>query len=103
MQDIDPTGGWLILAAVAYIAFMAGRASAGRRESPEDREMRRMREGERAAGAFAALSPSVQADVDRLLLENKKIEAIKLIREQTGMGLKESKDAADQRQRSVGG
>lgn len=101
MQDLDPTGGWLILAAAAYIAFMAGRASAGRRESPEEREMRRMREGERAADAFASLSPSVQTDVDRLLAAGKKIEAIKLIREQTGMGLKESKEAAEQRLLSV--
>lgn len=103
MQDLDPPGGWLLLAAAVYIAFMAGRASAGPRESPEDRELRRMREGERAAGAFAALSPSVQADVDRLLLDGKKIEAIKIIREQTGMGLKESKGVADQRQTRIKG
>ena len=103
MLALDPTGGWLILAAVAYIAFMIGRAGAGRRESPEEREMRRMREGERAATAFAALSPSVQADVDRLLLDRKKIEAIKLIREHTGMGLKESKDAAEHRQSEING
>lgn len=94
---------WLVIAVVAWAAFMIGRASAGRRESPEEREMRRMREGESAADAFASLSPSVQTDVDRLLAAGKKIEAIKLIREQTGMGLKESKDAAEHRQSEIKG
>lgn len=103
MQAFDPTGGWLIFGAAVYIAFMAGRATAGRRESAEEREMRRMREQESAASTFAGLSPSVQTDVDRLLLDNKKIEAIKLIREQTGMGLKESKDLADLRQTQIKG
>lgn len=103
MQAFDPTGGWLVLAAAVCLAFMAGRASAGQRESPEERAMRRLREGERAANAFAALSPPVQSDIDRLLLDGKKIEAIKIIREQTGMGLKESKDLADLRQTQIKG
>ena len=104
MENFEPAGGWLFLAAVAYFAFMLGRLTAGgKRESPEEREMRRMNEAQASADAFAALTPSVQADVDRLLLDNKKIEAIKLFREHTGKGLKDSKDFADLRQKQIKG
>ncbi|MBO0981556.1 ribosomal protein L7/L12 [Microbacterium sp. SD291] len=36
--------------------------------------------------------PSVAADIDRLLAGNQKLAAIKLLREHTGLGLKETKD-----------
>ncbi len=42
-----------------------------------------------------ALTNDRESDVRRLLTEGKKIEAIKLIREMTGLGLKEAKDAAE--------
>lgn len=99
MFDFDPTGGWLVLAAVAYVAFMIGRMSGGKGETESEREMRRMQEEQEAEDAFASLSPSVQADVDRLLTEKKTIEAVKVIRENTGKGLKESKDVVDQRRK----
>lgn len=38
------------------------------------------------------LSPAVAAEIDRLVLSGQKITAIKLLREQTGLGLKETKD-----------
>lgn len=38
---------------------------------------------------------SVQDQIRSLLLEGKKIEAIKIYREATGLGLKESKDAVE--------
>ncbi len=41
------------------------------------------------------LSPEASSQVMQLLRDNRKIEAIKLIREQTGLGLKEAKDIAD--------
>ncbi|PQA88513.1 hypothetical protein [Hyphococcus luteus] len=99
MFDFDPTGGWLALAAVAYVAFMIGRMSAAKGETAGEREMRRMQEEQAAEDAFASLSPSVQADVDQLLAEKKIIEAVKVIRENTGKGLKESKDVVDQRRK----
>ncbi len=36
-------------------------------------------------------------EVDNLILGHKKINAIKLVRSHTGLGLKESKDIVDQR------
>ncbi len=43
-----------------------------------------------------------QEQVTRLVKEGKHIEAIKLIREQSGLGLKEAKDAADALRESLG-
>ena len=62
-----------------------------------------MRAGARPAGPLAwrspGLMPPVSADLQHrvrdLYAENKKIEAIKLIREQTGLGLKEAKELGD--------
>lgn len=41
------------------------------------------------------LSKELSPEVGRLLAQGRKIEAIKLIRERTGMGLKEAKDIVD--------
>ncbi|MEZ5891996.1 MAG: hypothetical protein R3C58_02445 [Parvularculaceae bacterium] len=102
MEDFAPAGGWLATAFIAYVAFMIGRATKGS-ESAESREMRRMQEEQTALSAFSSLTPSIQTDVDRLLLDRKLIEAIKLIREHTGLGLKDSKFAAEQRLKQIRG
>lgn len=46
------------------------------------------------AGAFRGRAP-ISPEVVQLALAGKKIEAIKVLREQTGLGLKESKDIVD--------
>lgn len=43
----------------------------------------------------AALPASVVADIDRLVASNQPISAIKLVREHTGLGLKDSKNVID--------
>ncbi len=91
---------WLLIAFIAYVAFTIGRMSKSA-ETPEARATRRMEEETRAADAFSSLSPSIQSDVDRLLMDKKLIEAIKVIREHTGLGLKESKIAAEQRRAQI--
>lgn len=93
---------WLFIAFIAYAAFTIGRMSKSG-ESAEARQMRLMEEETKAANAFSSLTPSIQTDVDRLLMDKKKIEAIKLIREHTGLGLKEAKLAADRRQSEIVG
>jgi len=40
--------------------------------------------------------PQVSPEVLQLALQGKKIQAIKILREQTGLGLKESKDIVDE-------
>ncbi|MDN3444795.1 ribosomal protein L7/L12 [Microbacterium sp. APC 3901] len=42
-----------------------------------------------------ALPASVSSEVDRLVSDDQKIQAIKLVREHTGLGLKESKDVVE--------
>lgn len=48
-----------------------------------------------AAGLRTALPTSVASEIDRLLAAEQPIAAIKLLREHTGFGLKQSKDAID--------
>ncbi len=43
----------------------------------------------------ASLPPEVASEVDRLVAAEQKISAIKLVREHTGLGLKESKDIVE--------
>lgn len=93
---------FLLLAAIGGLFFWLGRATA-RSETAEQREMRRMREREAGAAALSSLAPSSQADVDRLVMDGKIIEAVKLVREATGLGLKESKDAVDARRAALKG
>lgn len=57
----------------------------------------------RAAGHASPEAPVVSTDkarpddrVRQLVAQGKKIQAIKLLREQTGLGLKEAKDIVDQ-------
>jgi ribosomal protein L7/L12 len=47
------------------------------------------------------LSSETRVEVERLLANGQVINAIKLVREATGSGLKEAKDAVDEMRRSV--
>lgn len=99
MFDLSPQQ-WFAVAFALWLAFTIGRMTKSG-ESPEARDMRRMEEQTKAESAFSSLTPSIQADVDRLLMDKKLIEAIKIIREHTGLGLKESKLAAEQRRKQI--
>ncbi|MGC5166466.1 hypothetical protein [Luteimicrobium sp. DT211] len=50
-----------------------------------------------ADGAATAWAPDVVADIDRYITERKPIQAIKLVREHTGWGLREAKEWVDAR------
>lgn len=49
----------------------------------------------------ASLSTSIPRSVEELMLAGRKIEAIKLLREQTGLCLKEAKEEVERRQRRL--
>lgn len=53
------------------------------------------------AGQKLELSSEIRVEVERLLANGQVINAIKLVREATGSGLKEAKDAVDEMRRSV--
>ncbi len=90
-----------LLALVAIAAFIAGRVSVGG-VSEDERAARRMQERQAAESQFAGLSPSVQGAVDERIRNGKIIEAIKIIRENTGAGLREAKLMVDARRASIG-
>ena len=102
MPDFQSTQYWLLLVAVAYIAFRIGRATAGG-ENTESREVRALRAQESAERVFSELSTSNQTEVDRLLFNDEVIAAVKLIREEAGIGLKDAKGVADHRRRKLAG
>ncbi len=101
MDLSDPRDFWLLLAAAIGFAFILGRAMRAREEGGETRVERRQREAAEALAQFNALTPDKQAEIDALVTNNRIIEAIKRVREETGMGLKESKDAVDVRRREL--
>ena len=101
METPDPMQVWLLVAAVGIVSFLLGRATAQKRDG--ERAERKLREAESAAVSFGALPSANQAEVDRLATDGKMIEAIKLVRELTGLGLKESKDVVDARRKALKG
>ena len=101
MDAFSPFQLWLLMGAVAYAGFLFGRATANRDGPRESREERKMREAHDAERTFSGLPASIQEDVDRLLRDGKTIEAIKVIREAAGIGLKDAKITADARAASI--
>ncbi len=101
MENLEPYQLWLLMGAVAYAAFLFGRATAGG-ASPEEREHKRMEQRQQAAQLFSSLSPDAQQQVDERIRAGKIIEAIKIVREYSGAGLRESKLAVDARRASMG-
>lgn len=95
----------IVVGLVGLAAFLLGLLVASRR--------RRQRDGQMLAQPLALVPdpvPTTSAaqrvapgsvnlqlgrDLERLISAGKKIEAIKLVRERTGLGLKESKDAVE--------
>ena len=101
MENLDPLQIWLLMAAVAYVAFMTGRATAGR-DDKESREAQALRRQESAERVFSEMSASTREEVDRLLRDGKIINAVKVIREHSGLSLRDAKLAVDWRRRMMG-
>ncbi len=102
MQNLDPLQIWLLMAAVAYLAFMAGRATANSGDK-ESRESRALRTEENAERTFSGMTASTREEIDRLLHDGKIIAAVKIVRENSGLGLREAKQAVDWRRRMIKG
>lgn len=88
-MDLPQNPTFLAIVAVAALAgFALGRLSA---RQPGDGE----RTAARAAENAVMLSANARGDVEKLIDENRVIEAVKLCREKTGLGLKEAKEVVD--------
>jgi ribosomal protein L7/L12 len=65
------------------------------RPGPTTAEVLAAARGERPTGTLGSLPPEVAASVERAVRDGQLIEAIKAVRDATGLGLKESKDVVD--------
>jgi ribosomal protein L7/L12 len=99
MDNLEPYQIWLLMAAAAYAGFLVGRATANRDGS--SREERAFQTQMTAESVFSELNESTKADVDRLIQDGKIIHAVKVVREATGKGLKEAKQAVDWRRAMI--
>jgi ribosomal protein L7/L12 len=61
----------------------------------------RSRRGETIEMPGAGLRTSAPRSVEELMLAGRKIEAIKLLRQETGLGLKDAKEEVERRQRRL--
>ncbi|WDI32528.1 hypothetical protein PUV54_04880 [Hyphococcus flavus] len=101
MEEILTSESWVLWTVLIVIAFFAGRATGGGMSS-EERTQKKMEERQNAERLFAGLSPDVQQDVDARIQRGKIIEAVKVVRENSGAGLKDAKQAVDARRASMG-
>lgn len=85
------TNSYLIALVAALVVFMAAslRAENNRLERKLDAILVHL------GVEFPDMSPELRQEIQQLVNQGKKIEAIKLYREQTGAGLKEAKDAVE--------
>lgn len=101
MESLTSNQMWLLLIAVAGVAFILGRATAAGANA-EDRAEREMRERQEAERLFASMSPDAQQEVDALIADGKTIQAVKIVRENSGADLREAKKAVDMRRTTMG-
>ncbi|GJL95610.1 MAG: hypothetical protein DHS20C05_20150 [Hyphococcus sp.] len=97
MNNFEPYQLWLLIVAVAYVAFLAGRASGRHGATAGNREQEKFLRQQEAEATFNGLPLSKREEVDRLIKDGKIIAAVKAVREDTGGGLKESKAVVDVR------
>ena len=75
---------------VAFFAYLIGKVNGG--PGPD-----RMQDQADRAKAVSGLTPQQKMEIDAAIDANRKIEAIRILRTATGMGLKQSKLAIDAR------
>lgn len=86
------TSNWLLFFAVLVIGFVLGRVTA---KSPIERDRERKVYESDLRLHRARLLPETTAAVTALLREGRKIEAIKRVRADLGIGLREAKDLVE--------
>ncbi|MEV0370723.1 ribosomal protein L7/L12 [Streptomyces sp. NPDC050636] len=92
---------WIVLA-ILIVSLAGGGADTARRTKLLDRRIQRLEHKVDLLLANLGVEEpedSGMAEIDELLLQGKKIQAIKLHRELTGSGLVEAKEAVERRMR----
>ncbi len=92
----------LILAGLVFLVLLVlAMRPRGRSDDLMAAPRSRMQRVAVPAGQKLELPSETRAEVERLLTNGQVINAIKLVREATGSGLKDAKDAVDEMRRSV--
>ena len=92
----------LILAGLVFLVLLVmAMRPRGRSDDLMAAPRPRMQRAAVPTGQKLELSSETRVEVERLLTNGQVINAIKLVREATGSGLKEAKDAVDEMRRSV--
>lgn len=97
MEPIGQGFDWINLAIALLAGFLLGRWSAGL-GSPEAQAARKKAEVSAKITAqqrLGKLSRSARAEVERLAAEDRIIEAVKIVRTELGVDLKDAKDIVD--------
>lgn len=81
-----------IAAAFLFLLALRGGKAGRRRDELMGVTSDRFLRNAPSAMALAAVTPEIEAEARALVKAKRKIEAIKLVREATGMGLKDAKD-----------
>jgi large subunit ribosomal protein L7/L12 len=89
----------LIIVSIAFVFLLAKAVRSSRRRDPlmGEQPPRRPIAARRPKSAVvnATLSPQVEAEVRALLAAGRKIDAIKIARDETGLGLRETKELVE--------
>jgi ribosomal protein L7/L12 len=87
----------ILVAAVAAAAFYLGRRSAGLSRDAEAHQTTAPQKSD--IGTFERLPEDTRSTVDRLVREGRTIEAVRVVRASTGLGLYEAKQVVDLQRR----
>jgi len=82
----------VVIVLIFIMLWRRGSANARHRDALMGIDSDHFSRGQPSAPALAALTPEIEDKVRQLLGARKKIDAIRLVRETTGMGLKEAKE-----------
>ena len=104
MPELTVDEMWLIVALAAVAGFLLGRQSAASGAAGGmDAAEQAMRRDQFAEEAFSRLSPNTQDEIDRLVTNGQAIDAIKVVRSDSGYGLREAKIIVDHRRHMLSG
>ncbi len=86
---------WILVVAAAMGGYVVGRATAG---TPEERNARRRVRDQAAAQSLERLSEDTKIHMRELIRRGQIIEAVRVAREDLGIGLRDAKDLVDRLQ-----
>lgn len=100
MPELDASEWLMVVAGAVALGWFWGRRSA--RPDRDSAGFDRLQILQSAEAAFSRLSPATQQEADQLILSKKYIEAVKLVRNEASLDLRDAKHAIDNRKCALG-